>query len=60
MAEIINGKELAKKVRENLKIECENLKKNGINPKLAVIMVGEDSASKVYVKTKSNACMELA
>lgn len=59
MAEIINGKELAKKVRENLKIECENLKKNGINPKLAVIMVGEDSASKVYVKTKSNACMEI-
>lgn len=56
MATIIDGKELAKKIRENLKIECEELKKKNINSKLAVIMVGEDPASKVYVRNKSRAC----
>ena len=44
MAIIIDGKELAKKIRANLKIECEELKKKYINSKLAVIMVGEDPA----------------
>ncbi len=56
---MIDGKELAKKVRSNLKMECEDLKKKGINPKFAVIMVGDDPASKVYVKTKSKACDEI-
>ena len=55
MAVIIDGKELAKKIRANLKIECEELKKRNINSKLAVIMVGEDPASKVYVRNKSKA-----
>ena len=59
MAVIIDGKELARKIRENLKIECENLKKKGIYPKFAVIMVGDDPASKVYVRTKSKACDEI-
>ena len=59
MAIIIDGKKLAKKIRDELKIECEELKENGINPKLAVIMVGNDSASKVYVKNKSRACDEI-
>ena len=59
MAVIIDGKELARKVRSDLKIECENLKKKGINPKFAVIMVGDDPASKVYVRTKSKACDEI-
>ena len=59
MADIINGKDLAKKIRTNLKIECEELKKEGIIPKLAVIMVGNDQASKVYVKNKSKACNEV-
>ena len=59
MATIINGKELAKKIRENLKIECDELKKRGINPKLAVIMVGDNPASKVYVRNKSRACDEI-
>jgi len=58
MAVIINGKELAKKIRSDLKIETEKLKSNGINPKLAVIMVGNDSASAVYVRNKSKACNE--
>lgn len=59
MATIINGKELAAKIRANLKLEVENLKKQGINPKLAVIMVGNDKASSVYVRNKSKACNEI-
>lgn len=59
MAQIIDGKALAQKIRINLKQEVEQLKIQGINPKLAVIMVGEDKASKVYVKNKSKACDEI-
>ena len=59
MAIIIDGKELAKKTRQNLKIDCDNLKAKGIIPKLAVIMVGDNPASKVYVKNKSKACEEV-
>lgn len=59
MAEIIDGKALAQKIRSNLRIDCENLKKKGINPKLAVIMVGDNPASKVYVKNKSKACEDV-
>ena len=59
MAVLIDGKELAKKIRMELKDEVVELKKKGINPKLAVIMVGDDKASKVYVKNKSKACEEI-
>ena len=56
MVTIIDGKALAKKIRVELKIECDTLKKKGVNPKLAVIMVGDNAASQVYVKNKSRAC----
>ncbi len=59
MAIVINGKELAQKVRLGLKDEVENLKTKGIKPKLAVIMVGNDKASEVYVRNKSKACNEI-
>ena len=59
MAIIIDGKSLAKKIRQELKEECDEVKKNNINPKLAVIMVGDDPASKVYVRNKSRACNEI-
>lgn len=59
MATIINGKELAAKIRADLKLEVEELKQKGIFPKLAVIMVGNDSASAVYVRNKSKACNEI-
>jgi len=59
MATIIDGKELARKTRQNLKIDCDNLKAQGIVPKLAVIMVGDNPASKVYVRNKSKACEEV-
>lgn len=56
MYEIIDGKALAKKIREDLKKEVEEKK---LTPKLAVILVGSDPASKVYVKNKSRACEEV-
>ena len=59
MAIIIDGKELAKNIREGLKEEVNELKNAEINPKLAVIMVGDDKASKVYVKNKSKACEDV-
>lgn len=57
--EIIDGKKLAKKIRGNLKIKCDELKEKGIKPKFAVIMVGNDRASQIYVKNKSKACEEI-
>ena len=57
--EIIDGKELAGTIRTELKQEVENIKKKGVQPKLAVIMVGEDKASAVYVRNKSKACNEV-
>ena len=59
MATIIDGKELAKNIRESLKEEVKELKSADIYPKLAVIMVGDDKASKVYVKNKSKACEDV-
>lgn len=59
MAEIINGKKLAKEIREDLKIKCDELKEIGIKPKLSVVMVGNDKASQVYVRNKSKVCDEI-
>ena len=57
--ELIDGKALEKKIREELKEEVTELRKQGIIPKLAVIMVGDDKASAVYVRNKSKACNEI-
>ena len=59
MATIIDGKKLAQKIRKELKEKCVELKEQGINPKLAVIMVGNNPASKIYVKNKNKACEEI-
>ena len=59
MAEIINGKKLAKEIREDLKLKCDELKQKGISPKLAVIMVGEDKGSQIYIRNKSKVCDEI-
>ena len=56
---ILNGKLVSDYIKDNLIIEVNKIKKNGINPKLAVIMVGDDSASKIYVKNKSKACSQV-
>ncbi len=59
MGKIIDGKALAAEIRKNLKKENDELKNKNIIAKLAVILVGEDSASKVYVRNKSKACNEV-
>ena len=59
MAVIIDGKKLAKEIREKLKIRCDDLKKSGIQPKLAVVLIGNDKPSQIYVKNKSKACEEI-
>lgn len=56
---IIDGKLISKNLREKMKIEVENLKKQNIVPGLAVILVGNDPASKVYVRNKKKACEEI-
>lgn len=52
MAKLLNGKEVAKAVKEEIKMEVAEWKTAGVNPKLAVILVGEDPASVVYAKSK--------
>ena len=59
MYQLIDGKELAKNIRQELKKENDKLKEKGINAKLAVILVGDDNASKVYIKNKSKACNDV-
>ena len=59
MAEILSGKIVSARIKENLKKEIEELKAKGVLPGLAVIIVGEDPASKVYVGRKEAMCQEL-
>ncbi len=56
---IINGKEVAQSIREGLVKEIAALKEQGITPGLAVVLVGTDPASQVYVGSKVKACEEL-
>jgi methylenetetrahydrofolate dehydrogenase (NADP+)/methenyltetrahydrofolate cyclohydrolase len=58
-AQIIDGKAIAQEVRAEWKVRADALKARGITPGLAVIIVGEDAASKVYVANKVKACAEL-
>ena len=58
MANIIDGKLVSKKIREAISEEVTALKEQGIFPKLAVILVGNDPASAVYVRNKEKACIE--
>lgn len=58
-AQIISGKEVAASIREELKLEVEELIKKGVLPGLSVILVGNDPASQSYVKAKAKACEEI-
>ena len=55
-AKILDGKAVSQRIKEELKTEVEKLKESGIKPALAVIIVGEDPASKIYVRNKKLAC----
>lgn len=56
---LIDGKQISANLRENIKKDVDNLKQLDIIPSLAVIIVGEDCASKVYVKNKHKACLDV-
>jgi len=56
---IIDGKAIAQSIRGALKDEVNQLKQAGINPKLAVILVGDNPASEVYVRNKAKACEDI-
>ncbi|MGB7649733.1 MAG: bifunctional methylenetetrahydrofolate dehydrogenase/methenyltetrahydrofolate cyclohydrolase FolD [Gallionella sp.] len=58
-AQIIDGKAIAQQVRAEWKLRADALKARGITPGMAVIIVGNDPASKVYVANKVKACAEL-
>lgn len=58
-AKIIDGKEIAQSVRNELRLEVEQLKQDDITPGLAVILVGDNQASKTYVANKQKACEEI-
>lgn len=58
-AQIINGKQISESIREELRLEVEQLMMKGITPGLVVILVGEDPASQVYVRNKAKACEQL-
>lgn len=54
--QIIDGKHIAAQVRQSVKKDVETLQSSGIKPALAVILVGDDPASHVYVRNKIKAC----
>ena len=59
MATILNGKQVAAEIRAELKTRAEALRKDGIVPCLAVLLAGDDPASKIYVRNKKRACEEI-
>ena len=59
MAQIIDGKKISAEIRAEIAEEVKAMKAQGINPGLAVIIVGENPASQVYVHNKGKACEEV-
>lgn len=59
MATIIDGKKISAEIRAEIAEEVKTMKESGVCPGLAVIIVGEDPASKVYVRNKGRACAEV-
>ncbi len=56
MYQILDGKKVSQRVKDELRDKVIELKKEGTDPGLAVIIVGNDSASRVYVNNKKKAC----
>tara|TARA_B100001996_G_scaffold253128_1_gene196497 strand:- start:649 stop:1539 length:891 start_codon:yes stop_codon:yes gene_type:complete len=59
MSELISGKVIGASINEELRKEVDQLKTKGIEPCLAVVLVGEDPASEVYVRNKKRTCGEI-
>jgi methylenetetrahydrofolate dehydrogenase (NADP+)/methenyltetrahydrofolate cyclohydrolase len=58
-AKIIDGVKIAGEIRQDLRREVEDLAARGVTPGLAVVLVGEDPASQVYVRRKNKSCADL-
>ena len=58
-AKIIDGAKIAEEIRQDLRREVEELAGRGVTPGLAVVLVGEDPASQVYVRRKNKSCLDL-
>lgn len=58
-AKIIDGKDIARRVRDDWRIRADKLKAAGLTPGLAVIMLGDNAASQVYVRNKVKACHDI-
>ena len=56
MAVLIDGKALAAKVKAEVRLEVDALRAQGVEPGLAVVIVGDDPASRIYVNAKKKAC----
>ena len=59
MAQLIEGRAVAEKVYADLRGEIAELKKRGVTPGLAVVLVGDDPASRAYVRSKDKMCRDL-
>jgi methylenetetrahydrofolate dehydrogenase (NADP+) / methenyltetrahydrofolate cyclohydrolase len=59
LAEVIDGKRIAGEIRREVKQDAEDLKSRGVTPGLAVVLVGDNPASVVYVRMKAKACEEV-
>ena len=58
-ARIIDGPRIGKEIREEVRLEVEALKRQGVQPGLAAVLVGDNPASQVYVRNKIKACQSL-
>src|SRR5947199_6235731 len=59
MARLIDGRAIAEKVYVDLRLEIAELKAKGVTPGLAVILIGDNPASRAYVRSKDKMCREL-
>ena len=59
MPKLIDGRAIAEKVYVDLRREIAELKTKGVTPGLAVVLVGDDAASRAYVRSKDKMCREL-
>ncbi len=55
-AKILDGKAISEEIKAKIKVDVGRLKEKGVTPGLAVVLVGDSPASKVYVKNKQKAC----
>lgn len=57
--QIIDGKQVSSEILDQVKLSVEKCKKNGVEPTLAVILIGDDPASAIYVRNKEKACQRV-